>query len=255
MTNRRQQNALSSGSRQQAFCDARGIGFELVALIVVAVYPACFTWLYFVALSPTGPAWQRIAYLVGKAAQFILPVVWLLLGLPPPARIGGRSWRWLAAGLVFGSAVLGVMSLAYNAWLHQADLLQAAADNVRHKLGEFGIDSLAEYALLAVGYCVVHSLLEEYYWRWFVFGSLLRRTSIWAAVAVSSLAFAGHHVIVLASYFHLLAALLGSLAVACGGAVWAWLYARSGSLVAVWASHSLVDAAIFLIGGQMAFGT
>jgi membrane protease YdiL (CAAX protease family) len=41
--------------------------------------------------------------------------------------------------------------------------------------------------------------------------------------------------------------------VAVGGSVWAWLYNRSDNFYAVWASHALVDAAIFIIGYDLIF--
>lgn len=44
-----------------------------------------------------------------------------------------------------------------------------------------------------------------------------------------------------------------TLAVAVGGAFWAWLYHRSGSLLGPWISHMLVDAAIFGVSYQLAF--
>ena len=42
-----------------------------------------------------------------------------------------------------------------------------------------------------------------------------------------------------------------SLAIAIGGAFWAWLYHRSGSLVGPWLSHLLIDGAIFWIGYEI----
>jgi uncharacterized protein len=73
------------------------------------------------------------------------------------------------------------------------------------------------------------------------------------AILISSFAFALHHVIVLWQYFsHApLVALLFSVAIAVGGALWGALYHRSGSLIGPWLSHLLVDAAIFSIGMHM----
>ena len=69
-------------------------------------------------------------------------------------------------------------------------------------------------------------------------------------MAVSSLAFTAHHVLVLGFYFGRLwwPTVIFSLAVAIGGVFWAWLYQKSGSLYGPWLSHALVDAALFLIG-------
>jgi membrane protease YdiL (CAAX protease family) len=86
-----------------------------------------------------------------------------------------------------------------------------------------------------------------------VFGQLAKSRSVAAAVAVSSVGFAAHHVLVLALYFGWFSLLtwLFTLAIVVGGAVWAILYRASGSLCAAWLSHALVDAAIFVIGYQL----
>jgi membrane protease YdiL (CAAX protease family) len=42
-----------------------------------------------------------------------------------------------------------------------------------------------------------------------------------------------------------------SASVAVGGALWAWLYRRSGSLLGPWLSHMLVDAALMAAGWDM----
>jgi membrane protease YdiL (CAAX protease family) len=109
---------------------------------------------------------------------------------------------------------------------------------------------------MAAFIAVAHAALEEYYWRWFVFGRLRRHLAVGAAAVLSGLAFMGHHVLVLAVYFpgrFWGAAVPLSLAIAVGGVVWAWLYHRSGSLLGPWLSHVLVDAAIMLIGYDLMF--
>src|SRR5690606_1734554 len=115
----------------------------------------------------------------------------------------------------------------------------------------------------AVGYSLVHSWLEEYYWRWFVLNELRpedERSALlatdkispatWRAILISSLAFAAHHVIVLAGYFQWSSpwTYLLSGCVAVGGGVFAWLYVRGRSIYAPWLAHAWADATIFLIG-------
>ena len=102
----------------------------------------------------------------------------------------------------------------------------------------------------------VHSLMEEYYWRWFVFRELKGLLAPGAAIALSSLAFMAHHVIILWIYLpgrFLTAVVPFSLCVALGGAAWAWLYERSGTLYTPWLSHLLVDVAILAVGYEMVF--
>jgi len=110
------------------------------------------------------------------------------------------------------------------------------------------------HAAVGVSYALVHSLLEEYYWRWFVFRQLRLSMSLGWAIAISSLGFMAHHVILLKTYFgwESPATYLFSFAVAVGGAFWASLYERTKSLYAPWISHMLIDAAIFLIGYDLA---
>ena len=83
---------------------------------------------------------------------------------------------------------------------------------------------------------------------------LRRYTPLAVAVALSALAFTAHHTILLGDYFPgrfwLLAVPL-SVGVAIGGAVWAWIYERTGSLDAPWISHIVVDAALMAIGWAM----
>ena len=117
----------------------------------------------------------------------------------------------------------------------------------------FGDDFLrtpAQFAAAGIFYALVHSLLEEYYWRWFVFGQLRRLLPLGQSTALASLAFAAHHWIVLGSYFGRFSPVtwLMTFAVAVGGAVWCGIYHRSHSLLGPWLSHALVDAAIFAVG-------
>ena len=42
-----------------------------------------------------------------------------------------------------------------------------------------------------------------------------------------------------------------SLAIAVGGAVWCWLYERTGSLLGPWLSHLIIDAAIFVVAWDL----
>ena len=124
------------------------------------------------------------------------------------------------------------------------------AKEAREKIESFGVNTLAAYMVMAIFFSAIHSLLEEYYFRWFVFGRLARWINLPAAVAISSLAFAAHHVLILARYFTWGSPLtwVFTLGVTIGGAVWALLYYRSKSLWGPWLSHAIVDAGIFAIG-------
>ncbi|HEY2148645.1 MAG TPA: CPBP family glutamic-type intramembrane protease, partial [Pirellulales bacterium] len=239
------------------------------AILFALGFPSLLTWVYFVALNGHAAGMQQVAYAVGKTIQFVFPVLWVFVverqrsasgsvgrptttpALRPPRLTGRGIGLGVAIGVVISAAMLGL----YFGGLAKSSVLESAAAIVRHRLADFGVRNPAIMIAAGVFYALVHSLLEEYYWRWFAFGQLRRVVSLRAAIIVSSLAFTGHHVIVLAKYLPDLPWWpLASLAVAIGGAIWAWLYDRSGSILAPWVSHALVDAALFAIGYAMAFG-
>src|SRR5262249_14619648 len=135
-------------------------------------------------------------------------------------------------------------------------VLRLNADGMRQKMVEFGIDTPQLYLLFAVLISLAHSLLEEYYWRWFVFGRLRRHMSVTIAALLSSVGFLAFHVINLAKLFpgkFWTVALPLSLCVGVGGAVWCWLYQRTGTIVSPWISHLLVNLAMFAVGYDLCF--
>lgn len=229
-------------------------------LAACMVLPSLLSWLEFVALARgDGQAngVQQIALAAGKLLQFSLPVVcfcllerrWPWPGLP--------NLRGLKRGLAFGLVVAGAMLALYVGFLRGTPVFVTTADMVRHKLAEFNLDSRLAFILFAAALCVVHSLLEEYYWRWFVFGWLRKLMPPVGAMLLSSVAFMGHHVIILGIYFpgnFWTAALPFSLCVAGGGFIWAWLYHQTGSIWAPWLSHLIIDSAIMIVGYDLVFG-
>jgi membrane protease YdiL (CAAX protease family) len=89
----------------------------------------------------------------------------------------------------------------FTALLRDTVVFQRAAEKIGGRLAQIGIDSTWKYVVLSLAYALVHSLLEEYYWRWFAFGQLRRLVPLWPAILVSALAFMGHHVVILGEFF------------------------------------------------------
>jgi uncharacterized protein len=227
------------------------------AVLFALIYPTLLTWVYFIALANESSAVQQTAYTVGKLIQFGFPLVWTWiyqrrsLGLPP-LRLAG-----VLEGLLFGAVVAGGILLAYHFWLKPAAIFRAATEPMLAKLTGIGLVTPAAFIALGVFYSLLHSLLEEYYWRWFVFARLAETAQFWLSILLSSIGFAAHHVLIIGFYFGWTSPTtwLFSAAVAIGGAVWAWLYHRGGSLVGPWLGHLLVDAAIFAVGYDLVFNS
>jgi membrane protease YdiL (CAAX protease family) len=116
------------------------------------------------------------------------------------------------------------------------------------------VGSPLAFFLLASFLSLLHSGLEEYYWRWYAFGRLRETVPLGWATLLSALAFASHHVVILAVYFpgrFWMMTIPLSAGIVVGGIVWASLYQRSGSLLGPWVSHALVDAAIFVVAWDL----
>lgn len=238
---------------------------ETLILLFALTWPAFMTWVFFVVLAGEGRQANPLLLggaLVGKGIQFAFPllVVYFLDGRP--LRLPPLTTRGLLENLVFGVLTGAVILAAYYFWLRGNPILGRTPELIWGKLTELGATTPLRFWLLVSAISVVHSLLEEYYWRWFVFGRLHEDfrtglTASWAlglAILVSSLGFMAHHVVVLGGYFpdqFWTLAMRFSLAVALGGAVWAYLYYSSGSLYAVWLSHLLIDYAIMWVGFEI----
>jgi membrane protease YdiL (CAAX protease family) len=225
-------------------------------LILALALPTAGALVYFVAADPDDPLF-RITYTVSKVVQFALPVVALLLLDRLRLTTIRPSASGLSAGLVFGLAIASAILGLYALVLRNSGVLTGLADAVKAKVSGFGLHSPAGFLALAVFLSLMHSFLEEYYWRWFVYAGLRERLPRTTAILISSIAFAAHHVVVLHVYFPdrlWTATLPFSLAVAAGGACWAWLYDRYQSLAGPWVSHALVDVALMAVGYDLLYG-
>lgn len=225
---------------------------DRIAMWVAFAFPTLFTWLYFVVLTGWPTALQQSVYLGGKALQFAFPLVWIGVrrGWPRWQRPSGNG---LLAGAAFGVAVVAAALALYYGVGRPAGWFDPMIPTLRSKLAGFDLASPARYFALGAAYSLGHSLLEEYYWRWYVFRELRDHLGSGLANVVSSLGFMAHHVVVLTTFLgptNWLAYFL-SFCVAVGGMAWAWIYERTGSLYATWLSHLLVDAGIFWIGFEL----
>ena len=227
---------------------------EPFVLGIAIFYPFVLTLVYFVVLSQAAPALQQGAFGFGKAIQFLLPVAWIAYFLREKWSIRPFSLRGLPEGIGFGLVVFGVMLGMYHFFLQQPDGYLAtdsqAVQTITKKVGAFGIESTFVFILFGAFYSLIHSGLEEYYWRWFVFRRLKTYLRPSLAIVISSLGFALHHLLLLGTYFGYSDPFswFCTFGVAVGGAYWAWNYQRFDSIWPAWISHGIIDAAIFTIG-------
>ena len=222
-------------------------------LFFALVFPFILTLNYFVILANAPSAIQQAAYSVGKGIQFALPILWVGFVCKERFRLRSINRSGLIEGTLFGVAGFVLMLAVYFFWLRVPGGVLApgspAHQEILGKINGLGLGSKGAFILLGVFYAIVHSGLEEYYWRWFVFQKLS------CCTVCASLGFTAHHVILLGTFFGYgsLYCWLGLLGVFIGGWYWCWLYRRTNSIWGAWIGHGLVDAAIFTIGFLVAF--
>ncbi len=225
---------------------------HIAVLTWAMLFPTATTLAYFIVLA--GEPSMGLVYGASKVAQFAVPIVWVLAVQRRRIAWTGPDRRSVLWGIAFGLAGLAVGLIAYFGYFKSSPLLVGTPDLVADKVRGMSLDSPTQYVLFALFLALPHSLMEEYYWRWFVFGQLRRVASLRVSVALSSLTFMSHHVIVISQFVpHAPGVVLFSLCVAFGGAVWAWLYHRYGSIYGPWASHVLLDCGVMAIGYDLVF--
>lgn len=203
--------------------------------------------------------WAKVAFGLAKVGLMVAPLIWLIKveGVRP------RIPRWknfplgpgMAAAHVTGLLIFVIIAAGY--WFfgrHWIDLTL-----MRDKIVQMGLDNRLLYLAGALYWCTVNSLLEEYFWRWFIFTRLrdvLPRNAmgIGAAVVVCGLLFTAHHVVALKVYFDWKTTLLASAGVFIGGVTWSLLYLRYRNIYAGYVSHVWADVIIFIIGWRLIFG-
>ncbi|MCB0358817.1 MAG: CPBP family intramembrane metalloprotease [Bdellovibrionales bacterium] len=143
-------------------------------------------------------------------------------------------------GVILGGGLLLLLATPL------AGILDARGEAIQRKADALGIRE--HYILFAILLSVFHSFLEEYYWRWFVYGILRLATSRVTASLVAAAGFSAHHFVVAIQFFGWSFGVICGFVVFAAGLLWNAMYERQGTLGGAWVSHILVDAALLAIG-------
>lgn len=229
----------------------RRIALGVVPAMVLPFVAALF---YFVLLA--GKPGSMVLYSAAKAFTILWPLVAAVaierrrFRFRPLAAVDRpRSVRW---GLVWGVSIAALILLTVYASPASTYVREHAVD-ILAKVNDFRLTTPARFIAFAVFISLVHSAIEEYYWRWYVYGRLTALVPPMVAHVVAAIAFAGHHYVVLWCYFSPGGAIFFGTMVGVGGLIWSVMYRRTGSLVGSWLSHVLTDAAIMVVGYRLAF--
>ncbi|MEK9160225.1 MAG: type II CAAX endopeptidase family protein [Patescibacteria group bacterium] len=202
------------------------LGFQMIGAALYFLWDSGFSqWIY--------------------TATKILLVLWPLLWLPS---IRKHFTAWQSKGGLWVGILLGILELSLIGLVLSFMDLSTLTAVVTEKAAAFGLLTPAFYILFAIFFSLLHSLLEEYYWRWFVFRGLMLKMNWIPAALLGSAAFAGHHYFVLSEFFSLPLTLLFGTAVGVAGFIWCALYKKYQTLWPSYISHIFVDAVLMVIG-------
>ena len=222
-----------------------------LALLPAMTFPFLASLFYFVLFSDSPLA--KAIYGGTKVFTIIWPLVCLRLifrsRLPAIDRRDARHARALPSGIAIGLLLAGSMFLLMLTPV--GAVVTEGSSAIKMKAQRLGV--LDHYVLFAAFLSVVHSLIEEYYWRWFVYGRLREVLGTRLGIVFGSSAFASHHIVIVAQYFPIGWAVLMGAAVGLGGAIWCIMYERQGTLTGAWVSHMLADLGIMAIGYRLLF--
>lgn len=219
------------------------------AVLPALTLPFIASLFYFVLFSEF--AFARWIYTGTKVFTLAWPVVVYLVlfkaRLPRPDPRAGNTRGAIASGLVSGVLIVALMAILMQTAL--GDIVKESAGQIRTKAEELGI--IDNYWLFAVFLSVIHSLIEEYYWRWFAYGHLRRALFGFAPHLIAGVGFAAHHVVVASQFFGLPMGLMLGALVGVGGIIWSVMYERHKTLLGPWISHMIVDFGIMAIGARL----
>jgi len=193
--------------------------------------------------------WAKALFFLAKVWLFTAPLLWLVCIEKTKPRIPRWTNKGMGLAVITGSLIFVIIAIAYftvgRQWIDIGPM--------REKIEQMNLDNRWLYLAGALYWCTINSLLEEYFWRWFIYTRMRRLMLAGWAIVLAAAAFTAHHVFALSVYFDWRVTILASVGVFIGGATWSWLYAKCGNIYAAYISHVFADIIIFAIGYWLIF--
>jgi membrane protease YdiL (CAAX protease family) len=183
---------------------------------------------------------SQIAYILSKLLFITAPLLFWLLTRQPIVEPGGTHKKFsLVSGLALSISIFAVL---YSV----LELIRPFGATIGEALSVLGLTQ--NFLLYSALIIIFNSLLEELFWRYAIFGGLRQMLSLKWAMIISSLGFAGMHLMYYTGLFDSLSIILLLTTITfCFGMFWAWLYQKTKSIPHVWVNHMLVNVPLFYI--------
>jgi len=197
------------------------------------------------------PEYAIPLYTLTKILLIIWPLAWILSHKNIFKKTAEQDTKnsvflGIATGLLFAVIIVGTFYLF-------SDFFLSFAFNIQEKALQFGLTNPGKYIIFGLFLSIIHSGIEEVYWRLFIITGLKIRFKTALAALISSVFFASHHYLILGEFFPLnITLLLGSFII-IAGLIWALLFIKTKSLISCWISHLFADLSIMSLGYYIIF--
>ena len=107
------------------------------------------------------------------------------------------------------------------------------------------------FIFIAIYITFINSLIEEFFFRGFIFMNLYENTNKIIASAFSALLFSLYHIAMFKTWFNPAIMIIAILGLFLTGTIFNWLSIKSKNFINPWIVHMFGDAAIMAIGFKM----
>lgn len=152
----------------------------------------------------------------------------------------------LRLGFLFGVISFLVIILAFYLCRELIDL-----NHIASEMREKANITPSIFVFVAIYVVFGNSLLEEFFFRGFIFLNLYRKGYRFLAYIFSSFLFALYHIAIFATWFSLPILLLCLFGLVSVGFIFNWLNTKSDNFLNSWIVHIFADIAIIIIGFKM----
>lgn len=219
-----------------------------ILIVFSMLLPLISSVLYFVIFS--GSSISKLIYFLTKMYTLILPLFFFLQSGDAASVLFTLSSTDLLYGISSG-LLISLSTLLF--FLLSKEAVNDSSSRIVSNVSRFGLDNRLRYLVFSLFLAILHSLMEEFFWRWFITTGLYAIFSVPVSILIGSAAFSAHHFVILSQYFSRTLTLVCGLGVMAGGILWSFLYLQTGSLGGPWVSHILADVTILSIGYRIVF--
>jgi len=207
------------------------------------------TYLYFVVFPDS---FLGKAMFAVKGVYLILwPYLWIKFS---KVNFSNKEGRKIAKSVIYGIIfALSIALLAFVLYKFFYPVFAPYKSNVMDKMKSFDLNNPALFVLFGAYVILINSLIEEYYWRFFIFCGLKLKFNAIISAVISGAAFMIHHTLILNNYFPVNLNVFLSFLVFLAGFAWCLIYYKTKSIIGPWISHIIVDIVIIVFGYKLLF--